>query len=197
LAITRLLIKFVEALDTRDVPSGLLAAPVSIARLKLTFVILETKQNKSSEIRGEGKNSSILHITRRPTKKLSSGDIVLSLKQLPPIDTSEGVAHPQLQEVDCAEENSRPANQGVWRQLRSPLAVSAAFILILGMFWRFFYRGVLVPGWELIGPAYGQFLLHTEPSLTILQRLYHHTRHHFYSTPIDGFFYTLIPGLLN
>jgi len=61
---------------------------------------------------------------------------------------------------------------------------------------RIVLRGPYYPGWDVVGPAQGQYLLSTEPLWQALGQLLRAVRHFGYWNPTHSLLYTLAPGTL-
>lgn len=61
---------------------------------------------------------------------------------------------------------------------------------------RIVLRGPYYPGWDVVGPAQGQYLLSTQPFWQALGQLLGAVRHFGYWNPTHSLVYTLVPGAL-
>jgi hypothetical protein len=76
---------------------------------------------------------------------------------------------------------------------RAVLPVALA-VLAVSLAVRVAYRSYFYCGWEILGPAKGQFLLATRPFGDVVREIVWSTRHFQYWIPVSSVLYTLLPG---
>ena len=76
------------------------------------------------------------------------------------------------------------------------LALLAFLVVSYSLAFRALGRGDLYPGWDVIGPAHGQYLLSTRPVLDAAREVLTSVRGFQYWTSKDSLVYTLVPGAL-
>lgn len=72
----------------------------------------------------------------------------------------------------------------------------ALFSVGLSLWLRVVYRGPYYPGWDVLGPAHGLFLVSTRSLWDAVGSVVHSTRHFQYWNHTNSLLYTLIPGYL-
>lgn len=72
----------------------------------------------------------------------------------------------------------------------------ALFSVGLSLWLRVVYRGPYYPGWDVLGPAHGLFLVSTRSFLDAVVSVFHSTRYFQYWNHANSLLYTLIPGYL-
>ncbi len=72
----------------------------------------------------------------------------------------------------------------------------ALFSVGLSLWLRVVYRGPYYPGWDVLGPAHGLFLVSTRSFWDAVVSVFHSTRHFQYWNHTNSLLYTLIPGYL-
>jgi len=73
------------------------------------------------------------------------------------------------------------------------LAVASA---LFSLFLRVALRGPYYPGWDVLGPAHGQYLLSNQPLWQAVRQLHRAVWHFRYWTPTHSLLYTLAPGAM-
>jgi len=77
------------------------------------------------------------------------------------------------------------------------LLPSFALLSVSFSLWmRLIYRGPYYPGWDILGPAHGLFLVSTRSFWDAARYVFHSTRHLQYWNHTNSLLYTLIPGYL-
>ncbi|PTL35875.1 hypothetical protein CLG94_08990 [Candidatus Methylomirabilis limnetica] len=72
----------------------------------------------------------------------------------------------------------------------------AVFSISFSLWMRVVYRGPYYPGWDVLGPAHGLFLVSTRSFWDAVISVVHSTRHFQYWNHTNSLLYTLIPGYL-
>ncbi|MGR3218664.1 MAG: PA14 domain-containing protein, partial [Candidatus Anammoxibacter sp.] len=70
--------------------------------------------------------------------------------------------------------------------------LSVAFSLIV----RVVYRGAYYPGWDVLGPAHGLYLVSTQSFGDAFSHVFHSVRHFQYWNHTNSLLYTMIPGYM-
>jgi hypothetical protein len=68
------------------------------------------------------------------------------------------------------------------------------FVVAYSLAFRALGRGDMYPGWDLIGPAHGQFLLSIGPFDAVVEEILRTVRAFYYWTSKDSLIYTLVPA---
>lgn len=72
----------------------------------------------------------------------------------------------------------------------------ALFSVGFSLWMRIVCRGPYYPGWDVLGPAHGLFLVSTRSFWDAVVSVFHSTRHFQYWNHTNSLLYTLIPGYL-
>lgn len=75
-------------------------------------------------------------------------------------------------------------------------ALAGILSVAVSLWVRVAYRGAYYPGWDLLGPAHGLYLVSTQSFWAALTSVWHSTRHFHYWNHTNSVVYTLIPGYL-